>query len=171
MAETGQALKKRLTRATLRHLRPGPEMEPAHDAGGGPSNPNQEGERAGEASELGLIHSFRTELCIREGVVPSIDEIRQKIRNNFPKEAQSRRETPLLWNRETMHTITSECGTYRVSRMEDPHNPGVFGYALSLSATPTAAPKHLAGPYFTPKEAREAAQRHKDGIPLQADLA
>jgi hypothetical protein len=37
VAETGLALEKRLNRATLCHLRPGPEMEPAHDAGGDPS--------------------------------------------------------------------------------------------------------------------------------------
>jgi hypothetical protein len=37
MAETGLTLKERLTRATLRHLRPGPEMELALDAGGDPS--------------------------------------------------------------------------------------------------------------------------------------
>lgn len=39
-AETGQALEIRLFRATLSHLRPGPDMEPAHDAGGDPSNPS-----------------------------------------------------------------------------------------------------------------------------------
>lgn len=39
-AKTGQALEIRLFRATLSHLRPGPDMEPAHDAGGDPSNPS-----------------------------------------------------------------------------------------------------------------------------------
>lgn len=101
----------------------------------------------------------------------TLEEIRQKIRNNFPKETQSRREIPLRWNRETMHTMTSECRTYRISKMEDPQNPGVFGYELSLPATPTSAPKHLAGPFLIPKDARDAAEAHRRGEPLQADLA
>jgi|HubBroStandDraft_6_1064221.scaffolds.fasta_scaffold216534_6 hypothetical protein len=103
--------------------------------------------------------------------MPTIDEIREKIRANFPRETQSRRDAPLEWNRETATTIMSACRTYRISKMEDPKNEGVYGYELSLAATPTSANKHLSGLFFSPKEARDAAQRHKDGIPLQADLA
>jgi hypothetical protein len=103
--------------------------------------------------------------------VKTLEEIRQKIRNNFPKEAQSRRETPLLWNRETMHTMITDCGTYRIVKQEDPQNKGIFGYSLQLAATPTSAPKHLSGPFLIPRDAREAAQRHADGELLQADLA
>jgi hypothetical protein len=70
-----------------------------------------------------------------------------------------------------MTTIVSECRTYRISKMEDPQNKGIYGYSLSLCATPTAPNIHLCGPFLIPKDAREAAQRHKDGQPLQADLA
>jgi hypothetical protein len=101
----------------------------------------------------------------------TLEEVRQKIRANFPTEAQSRREILLQWNRETAHTIVSECRTYRISKMEDPQNKGVFGYALSLVATPTSPNRHLCGPFLHPKDARDAAQRHHDGLPLQADLA
>jgi hypothetical protein len=103
--------------------------------------------------------------------VRTLEEIRQKIRNNFPKEAQSRREIRLEWNRESMNTVVSTCRTYRISKVEDAHNKGVFGYALSLVATPTSANRHLSGPFLIPRDARDAAQRHADGLPLQADLA
>ena len=60
-AETGQALKKRLNRATLRHLRPGPEMELALDAGGDPSIPPRG--RKGRKNDPGrFIHGLSTGL-------------------------------------------------------------------------------------------------------------
>lgn len=101
----------------------------------------------------------------------TLEEIREKIKRNFPKETQSRREALLEWHHETMHTLTTSCGTYRISRMEDPQNRGVFGYELSFAATATSPPKHISGPFLTPKEARDAAQRYHAGEPLQADLA
>jgi hypothetical protein len=101
----------------------------------------------------------------------TLEQIRQKIRNNFPKETQSRREIRLEWNRESMTTVVSTCRTYRISKMEDPLNKGVYGYALSLVATPTTPNKHLSGPFLLPRDARSAAQAHHDGMPLQADLA
>jgi hypothetical protein len=55
--------------------------------------------------------------------------------------------------------------------MEDPHNKGLFGYALSLAPTATSPAKHLCGPFPIAKDCREAAQRHANGEPLQADLA
>jgi hypothetical protein len=104
--------------------------------------------------------------------MPTIEEIRKKIQRNFPSEAQSdRRSEALVWNRETAVTIVSSCGTYRISKMEDPTNKGLFGYALALAPTPTAAAKHLCGPLITARECREAADRHRKGEPLQADLA
>lgn len=45
------------------------------------------------------------------------------------------------------------------------------GYYLSLAATPTSQPKHLSGPFLLPRDARDAAQHHANGEPLQADLA
>lgn len=101
--------------------------------------------------------------------MPTLEAVREKIKANFPKQAQSRRE--LAWNRETATSIVSECGVYRISKVEDPENKGVYGFSLSLAATPTAAPKHLSGPFLIPKHAREAAQAHANGEPLQADLA
>lgn len=101
----------------------------------------------------------------------TIEEIREKIRNNFPKETQSRREIQLEWNRETSNTMITSCYTYRIVKQEDPQNKGCFGYSLQLAATPTSAPKHLCGPFLIPRDARDAAQRHYNGEPLQADLA
>lgn len=105
--------------------------------------------------------------------MPTLEDVRERIKRNFPTEAQSdaKRQKPLHWNRETMNTITSDCHTYRIVKQEDPHNEGVYGYNLTLAATPTSPPRHLCGPFFIPKDAREAAQRHADGLPLQADLA
>jgi hypothetical protein len=101
-----------------------------------------------------------------------MDEIREKIKRNFPTEAQSdaKRQKLLAWNRETATTIVSQCRTYRICRQfvkED----GAEGYFLTLCATPTAPNRHLSGPFLLPRDAREAAQRHADGIPLQADLS
>jgi hypothetical protein len=61
-AESGQALKERLIRATLCHLRPGPEMELARGCGRGPEYPHQEGERAGGVSVIDFMSSLSTEL-------------------------------------------------------------------------------------------------------------
>jgi hypothetical protein len=103
--------------------------------------------------------------------VKTLEEIRQKIKRNFPQKGQSSLKRELIWNRETAHTLVTSCATYRISKMEDPHNPGLFGYALSLAPTPTSVAKHLCGPLLTARDAREAAQRHVDGEPLQADLS
>lgn len=101
----------------------------------------------------------------------SLEEIRQKIRRNFPQQSDSSLKRKLIWNRETAHTLISSCATYRISTMEDPHNKGLFGYALSLAPTVSSPAKHLCGPFPIAKDCREAAQRHLDGEPLQADLA
>jgi hypothetical protein len=105
--------------------------------------------------------------------MPTLDQVRERIKRNFPTQAQSdaKRQKPLAWNRETMHTIISSCGTYRIVKQEDPLNKGVYGYSLQLAATPLSLPKHLCGPFLHPKDAREAGQRHLEGQPLQADLA
>jgi hypothetical protein len=100
----------------------------------------------------------------------SLNDIREKIRRNFPQGPSSPKRT-LVWNRETAHTLITTCATYRISKMEDPKNKGLIGYALSLAPTPTSKAKHLCGPLVTAKDCREAAQRHANGEPLQADLA
>lgn len=103
--------------------------------------------------------------------MPTLEEVRAKIQRNMPKETQSAKPKRLEWDRETAQTIVSACGTYRISRMEDPHNPGIYGFGLWLAPTPTSASKHLSGPYFTAKDARDAAQAHVNGEPLQAHLS
>jgi hypothetical protein len=102
----------------------------------------------------------------------TMEEVRERIKRNFPAEAQSaaKRQKLLAWNRETVNTITSECGRYRISRMYV-KDEDCEGYFLSTIATPTSASKHIAGPFLIPRDAREAAQMHADGIPIQADLA
>ncbi len=73
---------------------------------------------------------------------------------------------PLEWDRETANSITSNCGRYRITKryVKDEDTEGFF-----LSST--SPPKHLAGPFLLPRDARDAAQRHANGEPLQADLA
>lgn len=101
----------------------------------------------------------------------TLEEIRQKIKRNFPQQSDSSLKRELIWNRETAHTLITSCATYRISKMEDPHNKGLFGYALSLAPTASSPAKHLCGPFPIAKDCREAAQRHANGEPLQADLA
>ena len=100
--------------------------------------------------------------------MPTIEQIREKIRRNFPKDAQSdaKRQKPLTWDRETATSITSSCGGYRIDKryVKDEDLEGFF---LS-SCSP---PKHIAGPFLLPRDARDAAERHVRGEPLQADLA
>jgi hypothetical protein len=103
--------------------------------------------------------------------MPTIEQIREKIKRNFPSgAAQSSHKGPLVWNRETATTIVTSCGTYRINRMYV-KDEDTQGYFVQLAPTPTAGAKHLAGPFLIPRDAREAAQMHADGLPLQADLA
>jgi len=105
----------------------------------------------------------------------SLEEVRERIRKNFPKDQDQARsdpkgQKPLLWNRESVNTIVSECRRYRISRMYV-KDEDIEGYFLSSVATPTSAPKHIAGPFLLPRDARQAAQDHANGILMQADLA
>jgi len=106
----------------------------------------------------------------------TLEQVRERIRRNFPKfpresEAGSaaKRQKLLVWDRETATTIVTTCGTYRINRKFSEAD-GFEGYFLELCPTPTSAAKHVAGPFFMPRDARRAAQDHFDGIPLQADL-
>jgi hypothetical protein len=97
----------------------------------------------------------------------TLEQVREQIRKNFPQgTGQRSRCAPITWNRETGTTIVSSCGRYRISRryVKDEDTEGYF---LS-SCSP---PKHISGPYLIPRDAREAAQAHANGEPLQADLA
>lgn len=101
----------------------------------------------------------------------TLEQVREQIRKNFPQDpAHSNHKGPLVWNRETATTIVSSCGTYRINRIYV-KDEDTQGYFLQLCPTPTAGSKHLAGPFLIPRDAREAAQMHADGLPLQADLA
>jgi hypothetical protein len=100
----------------------------------------------------------------------TLEQVRAKIRRNYDPAAKPKPKT-LQWNRETMHTMITSCGTYRIAKQEDPTNAGCYCFSLSLALTPTSGARHLCGPFLIPKDAREAAQRHADGLPLQADLA
>jgi hypothetical protein len=104
--------------------------------------------------------------------MPTLEDIREKIRRNFPTQAQSdaKRQKRLEWDRESATTIKSSCGTYRICRVFH-KGDDAEGFNVTLCATPTAPNRHLSGPFLLPRDAREAAQRHADGIPLQADLS
>ena len=104
--------------------------------------------------------------------MPTLEEVRERIKRNFPTQAQSdaKRQKALEWNRETVTTIKSSCGVYRISK-QYVKDEDLEGYFLSLCATATSAPKHLSGPFLLPRDARDAAQRHANGEALQADLA
>lgn len=103
--------------------------------------------------------------------MPTIEQIREKIKRNFPKETQSdaKRQKPLEWNRETANTMTSTCHRYRIVKHSD--GKDTFEYSLWTIATPTQAPKKITGPFVTPKECRDAAQDYVNGEPMQADLS
>lgn len=101
----------------------------------------------------------------------TFEKVREKIKRNMPGQTQSAKPKCLEWSRETAMSIVSTCGKYRIAKMEDPANPGIFGYGLALAATSTSPPRHISGPFLLPKDARDAAEDHRNGIPLQADLA
>ena len=100
----------------------------------------------------------------------TLEQVREKIKRNFPDQTRSPKEKLLEWNRATATTILSACGTYMIHKQEDPTNPGLWGYSLALCPTPTSPARHLCGPLLHPKDAREAAQDHCNGLALQATL-
>lgn len=95
----------------------------------------------------------------------TLEQVREQIRKNFPKGAV-KPCGKLTWDRETINSITSSCGRYRITEryVKDEDAKGFF---LS-SCSP---PRHISGPYLIARDAREAAQLHSEGQPLQADLA
>lgn len=101
----------------------------------------------------------------------TIDQIRSKIRKNFPKEmtGSEPKAQKLRWNRETQTSLVSSCGLYRINRVSDSEE-GTVNYWASICATLSAPPKNIAGPFNNAKEAREAAQAHLNGEPMQANL-
>lgn len=102
--------------------------------------------------------------------MPSIEEIRARIKRNFPNQAQSaaQRQKLLEWNRETATTMTSSHSDLRIVKHSDGNN--TFEYMLYTLPSPTAAARKIAGPFITAKECRDAAQDYVNGVPMQADL-
>ena len=76
---------------------------------------------------------------------------------------------PLSWNRDTVNTLSSDCNRYRIYRVID-SDEGTVDYYLETAATPTQAPKRIAGPFKLPRDARHAAQLHANNEPIQGSL-
>jgi hypothetical protein len=103
--------------------------------------------------------------------MPTIEQIRAKIRRNFPDQTQSdaQRQKLLTWDRETAVTIVSSCGRFRVSKFK---NGETQKFEYSAFTTPGPGPsRKVAGPFDNPKQARDAVQDYVNGQPMQADLA
>lgn len=99
----------------------------------------------------------------------SIEQVREQIRKNFPNQGESdaKRQKLLTWDRETAITIVSSCGRFRISKAK-------LGEKFEYSAFTTPGPgpsRKIAGPFDTPKAARDAMQDYVNGQPMQADLA
>lgn len=103
--------------------------------------------------------------------MPTIEQISQKIKRNFPKETQSaaQRQKPLTWNLETGTTMTSSCARFRIAKHSD--GKDTFEYMLYTIPSPTVLSRKIAGPFITAKECRDAAQAYVNGEPMQADLS
>jgi hypothetical protein len=104
--------------------------------------------------------------------MPSFEEVRRKIARHFPKDqaGSDAKRQKLIWDWETARTIIDSTGVYRITKKID-EELHVTGYSLELCATPTSPPRHLSGPFLLPRDARDAAEAHRNGEPLQADLA
>ncbi len=87
-------------------------------------------------------------------------------RNANGKTGERDPRRPLTWDRETINTLVSDCGRYRLIRRHV-EEVGTEGWFVALCDPP----RHLSGPYLRPEAAREAAQMHARGEPIQADLA
>ena len=97
----------------------------------------------------------------------TIEQAREICRRNANgKTGERDPNKPIEWTRETMNSLVSDCGRYRLTRRHSPEDD-CLGWFLML----TSPPRHLCGPFLIPKDARDAAQRHAQGLPLQADLA
>lgn len=106
--------------------------------------------------------------------MPTIEQVRAKIRRNFPNAGAARSdghspaEAPrLLWDHETAHSIVSSCGRFRISKTLVEGEPSYTAYT---TPSPTAASRKITGPWETPKACREAVQDWLDGEAMQADL-
>ncbi len=95
----------------------------------------------------------------------ALEEARARIRRNFPKGTEG--EQALRWDRDSNTAIISSCGTYRITKVI---TASQIAYWVWLCATAHAPARTIAGPYAQPWVARGAAQAHRNGEPMQAQL-
>jgi len=76
---------------------------------------------------------------------------------------------PLTWDRETVSTIVTHCGRYRIVKTQDGAR-GVFAYDGYTTAGAIGPARHICGPFVTPKECRDAVQDFHRGTPMQGRL-
>lgn len=77
-----------------------------------------------------------------------MEQVREKIRANFPKEARST-PAPLRFERETRNTLVSTCNRFRVSKQVE---AGITVYYAWMGQ------KRIGGHFVTPDQAKEALQ-------------
>jgi hypothetical protein len=103
--------------------------------------------------------------------MPTLEEVRERIKRNFPNQTQSdaKRQKLLEWNRETMNTLVTSCGRFRIHKAQDSKRE-TFDYTAYTIPGAGGPARKVAGPYLTPKECRDAVQDFVNGEPMQADL-
>ena len=102
----------------------------------------------------------------------TLEQVRAKIRRNFPKTAQSdaKRQKLLTWDRRTESTIISSCGRFLIAKQKDGEK--AYDYtAFTAPGGPSDPGRKICGPFVTAKECRDAVQAYVDGEPMQADLS
>jgi len=95
----------------------------------------------------------------------TLEQVREKIKRNFPQQGGSAKQKLMEWQRETTHSVVTTCGSYRLTRRDAPDGTKDCWFLSSCSP-----PRHLSGPFLMARDARQAAEDHRNGMPLQADL-
>ena len=83
-----------------------------------------------------------------------LEEAFRKVKANCTRTNAARTGGDIRWANETLNSIVSTCGTYRISRLEDPENPGCIGFGVYLCPTPKTPAKFIAGP-LPPAQGRQ----------------
>lgn len=101
----------------------------------------------------------------------TLEEVRARIRRNFPDQAQSaaQRQKLLTWDRRTATTMISTCGRFLIAKATDGAG-GVDYTAFTAPGGPKDPGRKVCGPFMTAKECRDAVQDYVNGEPMQADL-
>jgi hypothetical protein len=100
--------------------------------------------------------------------MPTLEEVRQKIKRNFPKDEVPKGNSDLRWNRETALTIVDSRGFYRICKQVT--DDGVENWTCWTLPWGSVKNEKIAGPFRTAKEARDACQAYHNGEPMQASL-